>query len=960
MIDFEVCSVSLSTARGRLPTEASCGPAGSVHRLGNVHAVDIVLEMVIEEANQYGSTKVKLKQVPQFLVNAFNFINSHGMNVEGLFRREGNASRLNRNNWAVYLGAAPIPASFTVHDVCSMVKRFFRDLKEPLLSCALLRKKLLDLARKMGTTPITRREFCAIFEPGFEADKKDLDCSIPPAHIGTLGYLMRQLHRISRHSDKHQMHAINLATVFAPNLFRGDAGKEKGKRKERRGSQDDILVSIRGDTELQISAVRLLIEYSNWIGLHPNCYVTSIHHHRSSSATPCPRPPVVLNMNNLKEKSLDRKNSVKGDQSGRTKCSNARRSSSAFRGIIHGISDRLLKRSPSRDRVPKNPFTPKAERRTSSPAIFVSNEPFSIRQNNRQSRKASPRHMLEFADSPTQDGSSEYPEAHLRNSICHDTLRTSSTRIAHSRQLHCSSTVRQAMPSIQPVGRFFRQGCATSVARRNSIKKRCDSSPLRTNKVLKDNPVSMLGEEYFNPSYREQHERSRRRHTAPVKTTTTLRRNQPNTRHSGLVLPKRKTTVVNANDQEKENCDYHPTDSASINNSYVGFDGKVLEDKNSALIGSSADLLAQKGQESRMRRVKRQQRKEISSMFQDSLLDSTISRDYPIKNESGRELVSAACSPILFPAEEKVPASHGSAIVGKTIVVDTAPTQSEQAAIVGETIVIDTASAQVEQANLHDAFGNTMSSAVTHSSDSAPHTHEGTSLCSSPKTAKTYSKIGSPSISTNQNEDDPKNSAVDGSNDEKAVVFRVPSLRIPTHASANVVVKSVVQTRFNIEKRSISPTHPSSSKSLPVIPKMMSLSSSLSNNVDGEVFFTSSEMKTAILSSSCEEDMEDSFAPLAGSRPSVIMIEQQGIVRNRVNMFRQMGHSMPAQSKNISERRSGLVSHSSIDAGSSQGDEEFVKPSAPPVTHSLCMGGSRRSFDISASQMPTGSLSSPK
>ncbi|VDM56508.1 unnamed protein product [Angiostrongylus costaricensis] len=134
--------------------------------------------MFIEEGNHRGSTKVKLEQVPAFLVNAFNFINIHGMEMEGLFRREGNIIRLNQNN---YVGS-PIPSSdFTVHDVCSMVKRFFRDLKEPLLSHPLLRENLMNLAKKSDTKEITRQEFCTVFEPAFK---------------GTLGYLMRQLHRV--------------------------------------------------------------------------------------------------------------------------------------------------------------------------------------------------------------------------------------------------------------------------------------------------------------------------------------------------------------------------------------------------------------------------------------------------------------------------------------------------------------------------------------------------------------------------------------------------------------------------------------------------------------------------------------------------------------------------------------------------------------------------------------------
>ncbi|KAJ1367238.1 hypothetical protein KIN20_028105, partial [Parelaphostrongylus tenuis] len=77
-----------------------------------------------------------------------------------------------------------------------------------------------------------------LFEPVLEAVQREFDNFLPPAHIGALDHLMRQPHRISHHSDKHQMTAMNLATVFASTLLRDDGVKGKAmKRKERRGRQ---------------------------------------------------------------------------------------------------------------------------------------------------------------------------------------------------------------------------------------------------------------------------------------------------------------------------------------------------------------------------------------------------------------------------------------------------------------------------------------------------------------------------------------------------------------------------------------------------------------------------------------------------------------------------------------------------------------------------------------------------
>uniref|UniRef100_A0A158P9X8 Rho-GAP domain-containing protein n=1 Tax=Angiostrongylus cantonensis TaxID=6313 RepID=A0A158P9X8_ANGCA len=374
MTDFEVCSVTVRTTRVPSMVRSSCGPAGSVHRLGN----------------------------------------------------------------DIYAGAAAISSSeFTVHDVCSMVKRFFRDLKEPLLSHPLLRKSLMDLAKKSDTKEITRQEFCTVFELGFEAAKKGIDNSLSPALKGTLGYLMRQLHRISNHSTKHQMDAKNLATVFAPTLFR-DGVKQKGKRKERRGTQDDLLSSLREDTKLQITAIRLLIEHANWIGLHPNCYITSTHHHRSSSATPSPRPVTVVNVTEpKKEPLLDRKNSMEIDEARSGKSSTERQFSSGLLGLFHGFGGRFTgRRSASKDEKQGNPRRPmvqillSADRRASSPAVFAPNEPVINGQNSSTFRSSAHRYMLDIADSSKKVDPSACSQVYTSN----DALRSSSTRISRNRQ----------------------------------------------------------------------------------------------------------------------------------------------------------------------------------------------------------------------------------------------------------------------------------------------------------------------------------------------------------------------------------------------------------------------------------------------------------------------------------------------------------------------------------------------
>ena len=90
--------------------------------------------------------------------------------------------------------------------------------------------------------------------------------------MGTLGYLMRCLHEISESAHLHQMTVENLATVFAPSLFRGIQEKETKMSKKRNGSQEDLLRTLKRNNDLQVKVVKVLIENAEKIGAAKDCY----------------------------------------------------------------------------------------------------------------------------------------------------------------------------------------------------------------------------------------------------------------------------------------------------------------------------------------------------------------------------------------------------------------------------------------------------------------------------------------------------------------------------------------------------------------------------------------------------------------------------------------------------------------------------------------------------------------
>ncbi|PAV91171.1 hypothetical protein WR25_19234 [Diploscapter pachys] len=265
--------LEIKPGKSRPPPLSSPQALNKEIRLGAVISITIDLEVLITIG---GYTKVTLREVPQFLVNAFNIISRQGKYTEGIFRKEGNSGRINSiNTYALFMGRQKIPPEFSVHDVCTLVKRFLRELKRPLIDSPAVCRNLFALAQKK--TPISQAEFSSAFEVLQQSDKdkrKKLEpMSLP--HVGTLGFIMRHLYNLSLHSVNHQMTPENFATVLACVIFNDDVAREKRRRENRRGSQEDLLAMKKEELSQKIAVLRMLIGNANWIGVPSNPYVTS-------------------------------------------------------------------------------------------------------------------------------------------------------------------------------------------------------------------------------------------------------------------------------------------------------------------------------------------------------------------------------------------------------------------------------------------------------------------------------------------------------------------------------------------------------------------------------------------------------------------------------------------------------------------------------------------------------------
>ena len=133
------------------------------------------------------------------------------------------------------------------HDVASLLKQFFRELPEPLLTNQLhdcfLKCLLLDTKNEQTMTVLF---LCAM---------------LPIAHLCALQYFLKFIMRVASKSDESKMGISNLALVLTPHLMHSSSKKENNAGSEK------LLKD-------QTSIVQLLLENAQEIGMIPEDIVS--------------------------------------------------------------------------------------------------------------------------------------------------------------------------------------------------------------------------------------------------------------------------------------------------------------------------------------------------------------------------------------------------------------------------------------------------------------------------------------------------------------------------------------------------------------------------------------------------------------------------------------------------------------------------------------------------------------
>uniref|UniRef100_A0A8C9EKS8 Rac GTPase-activating protein 1 n=1 Tax=Pavo cristatus TaxID=9049 RepID=A0A8C9EKS8_PAVCR len=143
--------------------------------------------------------------IPSIIVHCVNEIEQRGLHEKGLYRVSG-CDKTVRELKEKFLRSKNIPLLSNVddiHAICSLLKDFLRNLKEPLLTFR-LNKTFMEAAEILDEDNSVAAMYQAVGE-------------LPRANRDTLAFLMVHLQRVAQSPDT-KMDITNLAKVFGPTI----------------------------------------------------------------------------------------------------------------------------------------------------------------------------------------------------------------------------------------------------------------------------------------------------------------------------------------------------------------------------------------------------------------------------------------------------------------------------------------------------------------------------------------------------------------------------------------------------------------------------------------------------------------------------------------------------------------------------------------------------------------------
>ncbi|XP_071768640.2 protein FAM13A isoform X2 [Centroberyx gerrardi] len=154
--------------------------------------------------------------VPVVVRRMVEHLRKHALHQEGLFRVNGNVRAVETLKQRLESGEdVDFLSEADVCTVASLLKQYLRDLPEGLVDST------------VQPALIQQHQECS--DDGSCSDLRDLLQQLPDAHYSLLRYLCLFLTHVECHHKDNRMTALNLATVFGPNVFHVAPGFEAMK-----------------------------------------------------------------------------------------------------------------------------------------------------------------------------------------------------------------------------------------------------------------------------------------------------------------------------------------------------------------------------------------------------------------------------------------------------------------------------------------------------------------------------------------------------------------------------------------------------------------------------------------------------------------------------------------------------------------------------------------------------------
>ncbi|KAG8507784.1 Rho GTPase-activating protein 30 [Galemys pyrenaicus] len=165
------------------------------------------------------------QEVPQVLRSCAEFVEEYGV-VDGIYRLSGVSSNIQKLRQEFEAERKPELRKDVylqdIHCVSSLCKAYFRELPDPLLTYRLYDKFAEAVAVQLEPERLVKIQevLRELPLPNYSPSQEIPMCHVLPPFCRTLEFLMRHLVHMASFSAQTNMHARNLAIVWAPNLLR--------------------------------------------------------------------------------------------------------------------------------------------------------------------------------------------------------------------------------------------------------------------------------------------------------------------------------------------------------------------------------------------------------------------------------------------------------------------------------------------------------------------------------------------------------------------------------------------------------------------------------------------------------------------------------------------------------------------------------------------------------------------